>query len=125
MAPVEGEYWFRYVDFLTAPPLDEWESPCGQPSVNVVLCKYLVARVTPKGVWLKGIDDRQRFVLAAARKRFACPTKEEALESFLARKKSQLRIYATKINNVNTAIALATNDPLFVHGHLLNSGVEL
>ena len=49
----------------------------------------------PKGVWLD-VYGQKRFVLTAARRRFACPTKFEALGSLIASKKRQIKILAAR-----------------------------
>lgn len=46
---------------------------------------------TPKGAWIERSYGQKKFVLDAGRKRYAWPTKEEAWESFLARKRKQVK----------------------------------
>lgn len=76
----------------------------------IVLERYPVIRETPKGVWLAlGFGDR-RFVLRTARKRWACPTEDEALESFKARKRRQCRILRAQLKHAATALAQVEND---------------
>ncbi len=103
------EYWFRYDDYRMAPPLDEWEEPVGRGGNHIMQTKFKVLRHTPKGVWISCITDTstEKFVLAGAHKRFACPTQEEAQVSFLARKKRQLGIYETRAQDVRDVINLA------------------
>ena len=87
--------WYRFEDKRYAGPLDEFDNPT--PSVmEVHLRKYPVLKLTPKGAWLATCPPflgTKRFVLREATKRFACPTIEEALESFKARKSKQARIH--------------------------------
>lgn len=54
-----------------------------------------VLRYTPKGVWVDTWGGK-KFILASARKRYACPTKDEALESFRARKRRQVALLAAQ-----------------------------
>ena len=61
-----------------------------------------IDRATPKGAWVCG-----RFVLLSATKRWACPTEEEALESFMARKRKQIRILSTRLQQAKAELALA------------------
>lgn len=80
----------------------------------VELQEYEILRTTPKGVWIRrgssyGLHGDERFVLLGARKRFACPTKEEALESFIARKKAQKRIYEARARHAERALKIAKN----------------
>lgn len=109
------EYWYRYTDSAYAPPLDEYDNIVGNSTVYVQLHTYEVIKHTPKGVWLalniffdssnenNKLPWNKRFVLTNARKRFACPTIEEAKESFIARKNAQLGIYNEKIKRIKKA----------------------
>lgn len=104
-----GDTWYRYVDVHYAPPLDEWERPLGRGDIKVHLEIYKVIKETPKGVWL-GRDflgyacSGRRFVLHSSRKRFACPTKDEAMVSYIARKKAQIRIYTARLESAQRAL---------------------
>jgi hypothetical protein len=82
-------WWYRFEDRVYAPAVDEFDNVVGSSITAVHLLTYQVIRITPKGVRLAN----NRFVLLAARKRFACPTVTDAMESFLARKRKQARIY--------------------------------
>jgi len=85
---------YRYEVRSYAPPLDEFDNICGSSRRELVLMKLKVKHVTLKGFRLT----HGRFVLKDARCRYACPTPEEAWESFQARKKAQIRILEAKIN---------------------------
>lgn len=104
------ECWYRYDYYLTAPAVDEFERRCGESTVHLRLQHYEVLRHTPKGVWLLLPDGYKRFVLREVNRRFACPTKEEALESFLARKRRQRTIYRTRIRHIEAAMNLAARN---------------
>lgn len=103
------DIWYRYIDIQFAPPMDEFEHLSVGGEVKVHLQEYKVIRETPKGVWLCSVigdyecSDR-RFVLRGTRKQFACPTKEQAMESFVARKKAQIRIYTARIKRAEEAL---------------------
>ena len=103
----EVEYWYRYEDHLTAPPLDEWDNVCGPAQVHVTELKFKVLKYTPQGVWVHVPFQGKKWVKREARKRFACPTREEALESFEARKNAQIRILETRIHYARIAISRA------------------
>jgi hypothetical protein len=98
--------WFRYEEVHYAPPIDEWDSPCGEGRIELRLFAFNVAKETPKGVRL----DNGRFVRTSARKRYACPTQAEALESFISRKNRQRRILKAQLKSVDTAISLAVEE---------------
>lgn len=99
------EFWYRVQETHYAAPLDEYDRPCGEGSTIVRLYKYRVISHTPKGVWVwEGVCSGKRFVRTEARKRFACPTVEEAIASFQARKARQLGILNAQIKKVNRAL---------------------
>jgi len=50
-----------------------------------------------------GCGDK-KFVLTGATKRFACPTKEEALKSFKARKRRQISILEAQAKHAREAL---------------------
>lgn len=121
-----GDTWYRYEDHRYA-SLTEWDE-ISSVSVQVDEQTYKVAKVTPKGVWLSiGFGDR-RFVLLDARKRFAHPTKEEALQSLKARKEAQMRILRTRlgyaeraVNLVDRELAKLSNTPLSAELEILTA----
>lgn len=92
---------YRYEDIRYAPPVDEFERPIGEGTLSVELRTYIVRKHTPCGVWIDG-----RFVNLKANKRFACPTMEEAKESFIARKKRQIRILSARLKDAQRALEI-------------------
>ena len=108
-AVVIDDVMYRYEDVAYAAPFDETGTLPG--TVKVELRTYKVVKRTPKGAWVVPIyaghwhaDDDRRFVLAKSRKRFACPTIEEARASFVARKRAQIRIYKARIERAESAL---------------------
>lgn len=99
--------WHRFEDFRYAAPLDEYEQPIGSGRAAIRHDQYNVIRVTPKGVWLDIGCGEEKFVLRAARKKFACLTEAEAMESFIARKKRQLKILKNQAKHVEEVLKLA------------------
>lgn len=69
--------WYRYIDSD-----QEWSRDPYELTLRVI-------RYTPKCVVLD-LWGRQHFVLLDARKRFAYPTRELAMESYIARKRMQI-----------------------------------
>lgn len=108
------EYWYRYYDVQYSAGANEYGDPLPEAGpVKVHLQEFPVEKHTPKGVWLSGIDVRDyhgghypswRFVRHDTNKRFACPTIAEARESFLARKRRQIRIHTARIRQAEKAI---------------------
>lgn len=105
------EFWYRYEDKAYAAPLDEFDNPIGSSSLEIELRKYLVLSHTPKGAWIDlGFMQGKKFVRKDARKRFACSTREEAKESFIARKGRQIRIHQATVDRAKRAIARINGD---------------
>ena len=79
--------------------------------LSLLRMEFPVVRRTPAGVWID-IYGRARFILTAARKRYACPTKEEALISYRARKRRQVKILRAQLKQAEQALNLALNDTI-------------
>jgi hypothetical protein len=74
--------------------------------VRIDIMEFNVVKETSKGVWIEtslGLLGK-RFVLHDARKKYAHPTMELAKESFIARKKKQMKIYNAKLKDVKHAL---------------------
>jgi hypothetical protein len=109
LAPEEPERpaWYRVTDGRYAAAADEWGRPVGRGEPYLHIHEFPVLRETPKGVWLDlGGWMPPRFVLRDARKRYACPTKAEAWESFVARKRAQLRILTAQVAHVEEVLRM-------------------
>lgn len=97
------EVWYRYIDHRVSLGYDyEFDRSSGSRAA-VYLREYDVLRHTPKGVWLD-VDGADRFVLKQAHKRFACPTIEEAKQSFIARKLRQVQIHEARVRHAKEAL---------------------
>ena len=113
MSTDEEEVWYRFEDFRTA-YWNPWDEDAHGPSSCAIrLMEFKVVKTTPKGVWLSrksGLDDftdsYKRFVRRDAVKRYACPTIQEAKESFIARKERQVGILSAQKKHAKQAIVL-------------------
>jgi hypothetical protein len=73
--------------------------------VRVHEYKFDLLNETPCGYWIyQNYTDDKRWVSKTARKRFAYPSREEAMTSFIARKKCQIRILETQLENAKSAL---------------------
>ena len=97
------EFWFRYVDFVESAGVDEFDRPLGPGRVRVQLRRSKVTANTPRGVWL----DCGRWVSRHTKKRWACPTVEEAWTSYCARKTRQIQLLSAQLANAQKALAIA------------------
>lgn len=83
------------------------------PVYKLIYYVHSVVKETPKGVWikLKGYEDctyqRKRFILNTSRKKYAYPSKEEALYSFIKRKEIQIKILSRKLSDTEDLLKLA------------------
>lgn len=104
MATTEPIYWFRLEDGPGA------LGACSSSAVQVTMFKLLVVRETPKGVRLVGLQyghEKPRFVAHNSKKKFACATIEEAVESFKKRKACQARILEARAQHAREAHDMA------------------
>jgi len=95
--------YYRFEDYLESSGVDEWDNSLGPPIQRVRIREFDVEKETPKGVWIRGFMFR-RFQLKECRKRFACPSVELAMESFMARKRKQAKILRTRLAGVEHAM---------------------
>lgn len=107
-------FFYRYEDVQYAPPPDEYGDCYGIGDLKVHLRTYTVIKRTLKGTVIDiGVGDR-KFILRNATKHFACPTVEEAMISFLARKRRQISIHQAVIDRANRAIKIIQKGPFYV-----------
>jgi len=128
--------WYRYNDVAYSTGYDEYRDCSSGTRIEVELTEYEVLRYTPKGAWINASPYRsatsfkhmkdEKFVLLSARKRFAHPTKEEAMTSFIARKKAQIRIYKARVKHAEEALKRAEELTHASHAHShANASVDL
>ncbi len=97
------DHWYRYEEIRYAPVADEYGERHGKGNMEIRLREFTVDKTTPKGVWIFARDGR-RFVRRDTNKRYACPTVEEAVESFKARKRRQIRILSNRLHDAEEAL---------------------
>ncbi|MEQ1950913.1 hypothetical protein [Mesorhizobium sp. CN2-181] len=74
----------------------------GTTPLQVEMHWYPVTKRTPCGAWIG-----DKFVRLTARKRWACNTEKEALESYAARKKRQISIYEARLVEAKRGLTIA------------------
>ena len=79
--------------------------------VEVRLREYGVIRPTPSGWWINDYG-RRRWVKSTGKKRFAHPTKEEALVAFRARKTRQIGLLKMQLGRAEAALRAAQTPEL-------------
>lgn len=77
---------------------------------TIVLEQFILIKETPQGYWITDEWDHthefKRWVSKHGRKRYAYPSKKEALESFLARKKRQIEILKAQLHGAEVALEI-------------------
>lgn len=105
--------WWRAVGRVcvsgTLEDVDPYRSST-KKQVEVVYVPYRVVRHTPRGVRLDDGTEGGRFVDRNARKRFACPTKHEALISLYARTSRRVRILEAQLADARALLAHVTEE---------------
>ena len=82
------------------------------PNPTIELRKYDTLQQTPKGYW---IGDKsfplltRKWVSATSKKRFAYPTKEEALLNFVKRTEKRIKILKRQIEFSQATLSLLNN----------------
>ena len=81
----------------------------GDGQVSIRLEEYTEIEETRCGYWIKGFDTNyfKKWVSKTSRKRFAYPTKDEALESFIRRKERQIEICSYQLDIAKLALIKA------------------
>ena len=78
---------------------------------NLRYSVYKLDKETDKGYWIEGHSYR-KWISKTSRKKFAYPSKEDALKSFKLRKQSQIQIITKQLEGAKRALsAIAAKSP--------------
>lgn len=92
--------------YASWPDDDGWSR--GTPTIKVEPSSFHVIKHTPRGCWISvGYRGKKRFICWDWKKKFAHATKEDALQSFIARKHRQAAIYEARLDTTRRALAIA------------------
>lgn len=78
--------------------------------VSLYMSTFTPVKWTAKGVWvvfMGGWRPKPRFILLNARKKYAHPDQDSALQGFIARKKLQVRILSAQHDRTVEALEMA------------------
>jgi hypothetical protein len=114
----EKKKLYRYYDVQYSAGIDQFDNDLGPGRVGVHLMEFDIIKETKCGVWILygdwiGSPDEipskefLKFINLEANKQFACRTKEEAKQSFISRKRRQLRILNSQIIRAEKALIVA------------------
>jgi hypothetical protein len=109
--------FYRYSDIVAY-----YDYKYSVPKVIITEEVFYLVRETKCGYWISrnpnydenNIElwgERKRWVSKYSTKRLAYPTREEALQSFKARKKRQITILTAQLQQAQIALEKATNNP--------------
>jgi len=104
--------FYRYIDRQYSDGYDDNHlSSLFSSNLKVELMTFNLHKETPKGYWIGyghitegGLRSTSRWVAKYGKKRYAYPTKKEALRSFRARKKQQVRILGNQLRTAKMAL---------------------
>lgn len=105
-----GVFWYRITETFVSAGCDDYGDPLPWAGgVTYTLRALEVISETPKGVWVQDShrpfgSDGRRWIKKDANKRYACPTIEEAVESFEARKLRQIKILQAQARRAQVAL---------------------
>lgn len=104
------EYWFRVEEHLESNGYVDVSGDYVRTgsTVRVTLQAHRVVKVTPYGVRL----DNGMFIHREWNKRFAAPTKSDAVTDFIARKKRQIRVLTGQLETAREALKLVEGGKL-------------
>lgn len=107
---VSDEYLYRYDGICYSAGTDEWGDPLPYKGRREIYCQeYSIIKRTPCGAWINTWAGQHKFVNLNANKRYACLSKEDALTSFIARKKRQIKILSSRIDDAKAFLEKALN----------------
>jgi len=105
--------FFRYeaVEYASIGYNVEYET-LAFPNPKVELREYNLWKETPKGYWIGygkpgALNNGGIWVSKTARKRFAYPTKKEAMENFIKRNERRVKILSRQVDSCKISIRIA------------------
>ena len=85
---------------------DEWGNATSISQVKVRLSEFKLIKETPKGWWI-GDFDGKTWVSKTAKKRYAYPTKKQAMEAYIARTSRYAEILEFRSRQLRVALKIA------------------
>lgn len=107
-------YRYEFVQYASLDETGDLVKPM-LPNPTIELREYNLHKETPKGYWIGYGEPRKllsssRWVPKTSRKRYAYPTKKEAMESFKARTQRRISILSAQIRVCQIALGRAENE---------------
>lgn len=99
------EYLYRY-DTRFHGSMDEYGDVTFRYS-TIQISKFKILKRTPCGAWIDYAYRSKKFVNLTCRKQYACETPEKALQSFICRKKRQVKILSSQLKDAESVLRIA------------------
>lgn len=96
-------YLYRYVFYNYASSADD-STFSFFPNVNIILQEYEIEKETEKGFWIDARHGKNKWVSKKGKKRFAYPTKEQALENLKKRTERRIKLLQNEIDICESAL---------------------
>lgn len=115
MTTTEAKVLYRYEEVQTQ---EMWSTIPKEASRSMSLYQksFPIIKETPCGCWISigyfNSSDQKKFVNLKARKKWAHPTPEEAMDGFRARKERQLRILKGQVLRTQAALYLQAENAI-------------
>lgn len=90
---------------------------------SIYLSSFEVVGTTPKGIYINTFDHSKKLILNDWVKKYAYPTKEEALSAFIKRKKREIAILESRLHFAKNYLKIATSDD--VEGYVTDGTITL
>ena len=103
----EDIWFYRYEARRYSVIIDADMDLYGTSNAALILEKYKLHSETPKGHWIGIFGGKEKWVSKTSRKRFAHPSEEEALKSYIQRKKAYVRHAKAKLDRANEDLEIA------------------
>ena len=98
------------MDYKSLQWLYRFEDVLHTERVHIYENSYRVIKETPCGYWIDAFSDKNKWVSKTARKRYAYPTRYEAMINFKARKNCQIRILYGQLQRAKDALYYFDHD---------------
>ena len=105
-------YRYEAINYASIGIDGEYEQP-NNPNPEIQLIVFILLRETEKGYWIciggdhGSLRSKGRWVSKTAKKRYAYPTKSEAMTNFLARTNRMIRILSWQLDTCRVAVSKA------------------
>jgi len=105
-------YRYRAVQYADIDMFGEFSSSSFL-NPSIVLDTYNLVKETPKGYWIAyggvtgNLTGEKRWISKTSRKRYAYPSKEEAMVNFIKRTESRINILQKQVDFCKSALSIA------------------